>query len=181
MTDDTVVSRGPSATRSGWSSTPRRTARRSDSLETNGCTPMRVAAPSTSTGTTASNALDGSTSSAAAPAKAPTALVRATRTTRGRTGASSRRYPHVPLRPPGTSPTQLLVFATSGERPSASRTGKLTRLPAPTEASTTPAPNPAARTASTSPGPTSSRPSVAQQRDVADLVIDSSQVLVGPL
>src|SRR3954454_10656134 len=52
-----------------------------------------------------------------------------------------------PVRLPGTSPSELLIVAVTGGRPTASSTGKVTRVPEPTTALMPPAANPAAATA----------------------------------
>src|SRR3954468_20889372 len=55
-----------------------------------------------------------------------------------------------PVRLPGTSPRELLTVAVTGGSPTASSTGKVTRVPDPTTALIPPAANPAAATATIS-------------------------------
>src|SRR3954465_4350004 len=55
-----------------------------------------------------------------------------------------------PVRLPGTRPRELETVAVTGGRPTASSTGKVTRVPEPTTALIPPAANPAAATATVS-------------------------------
>ena len=70
-----------------------------------------------------------------------------------------------PLSPAGVMPTVFDALATTGGRPTASRTGKLSSDATPTVEVRMPAPSPAARTASCS---SAGHRFVAEQRDVAD-------------
>src|SRR4029453_18197952 len=56
---------------------------------------------------------------------------------------SSRRYPHVPDTPPATRPTAFDIVAVTGGYPSATKVGKVIRVPEPTIALIAPAPTPA--------------------------------------
>ena len=67
-----------------------------------------------STGTIALNAPAGSTSSRIAPTRPPHSDAVPSRISRRRCPASSARYPYAPEAVPGTSPTLLDTFASTG-------------------------------------------------------------------
>ena len=82
---------------------------------------------------------------------APPASAAAPRTNnRGRWPRSSDRYEMEPLTVPATSPTVLLTLATTGEKPKASRVGKVMSEPEPTMVLMVPATRPAPTMASAS-------------------------------
>ena len=61
---------------------------------------------------------------------------------RRRYPASSRRYPQVPEKLPGTRPIALLIVAVTGGKPKDIRTGNVNRVPEPTMALIAPAATP---------------------------------------
>ena len=67
------------------------------------------------TGTIASNAFSGRTSSSTAPVIPPRTEATAKRSVRLRPPSSSRRYPTDPATEPGTSPIVFETFAVTGE------------------------------------------------------------------
>src|SRR3954452_14231894 len=118
--------------------------------ERRGCSTMRTSAAAMNAGTIALKADSGSTSSSTPPVVPPSTAAVPRRRARLRWPASSRRYPMAPATDPGTSPIVFDTFATSGENPTASSTGKVISVPLPTTVLMVPAATPARTTATTS-------------------------------
>ena len=98
-----------------------------------------------SAGTMSLNAPAGSTSSRIAPTSPPHTDADPSRITRRRCPTSSARYPCTPEATPGTSPTLLDTFASTGGYPSASSVGKVISVPEPTTVLMVPAARPTAK------------------------------------
>ena len=102
------------------------------------------------TGTMVSKAADGSHSSSNAPAMPPRSEAVPNQSTRRRSPVSSRPVAHAPESEPGVSPTVLEMLAITGGTPSASRVGKVIKVPEPTTVLINPAAAPATSSATRS-------------------------------
>ena len=106
------------------------------------CVSTSTRARPNNTGTTVSKVLAGRCSSSQEPVTAPSSEAGMSCSTRRRCPASSRRYPQVPEKLPGTRPITLLIVAVTGGMPKDIRTGNVNKVPEPTMALIAPAATP---------------------------------------